>query len=67
MLNKMSNNAVNMGAKMRKGEFRRGSVRYIREVLTPEGRTLRSTKDMYEVFRRHFLRRFTKEPSLSGN
>ena len=63
-LNKMSNEAVNMGAELRKEEFRRGSDRFIREVVTPEGHTLRSADDMCEAFRRHFENRFTKEPGL---
>ncbi|CAE1313253.1 unnamed protein product [Acanthosepion pharaonis] len=60
----MSSEAVNLGADLRREEVRRGGDRYIREVKSPEGRTLQATDDMCGAFRRHFENRFTKEPGL---
>lgn len=65
-LNKVSNEAVNKGAELRKKEVRKGNDRYIREVKTPERCTLRLTDGMCESFRWHFESPFTKKPGLCG-
>lgn len=63
----MYNEAMNIGAELRKEEIHRGSNRYIRLVSTPVWSTLMSTKTICKSSRRHFETHFTKEPGVSGD
>ena len=63
-LGKVTNEAVNMGRTLRKEELRRGSDRYIREISTPDGRTLQADRDICEGFRQHYQSLFSALPDL---
>ena len=49
---------------MRKEELRRFPRRYIECVNTPDGRVLRSSREIREAFRTHFRDRFTRCPDF---
>ena len=63
-LDRVSNEAVKLGASMRAEEFRRQKDDYITEIKNPDGRTLRSTRDIVENFRTHLQSRFTRLTDL---
>ena len=53
-----------MGRELRREELRRRSDRYIRELSTPDGCTVRSARDISEGFRKHFQDHFTAKADL---
>jgi len=63
-LNRVSNEAVNLDAGVRREELRRFPDRYIGSVVTPDGQTLCAGRKMREAFRAHFQERFTRLPNL---
>lgn len=64
--NRISNEAVNMGAELRKEEICRSSDLYIRQIDEPDERILRATDDISKAFRHHFQSLFTKETGFCG-
>ena len=63
-LKRVSNEAVRCNAFMRKEELRRYIDRYIEFVKSPDGRVLRSNREMREAFGAHFRDRFVRCPDL---
>ena len=58
------NKAVKSNATAREEEVRRFPDRYIDSVKTPDGRLLRSGREMRDTFRAHFRDRFARFPDL---
>ena len=63
-LKRVSNEAVKCSALMRKEELRRFPCRYIEYVNAPDGRVLRSSREIREAFRTHFRDSFARCPDL---
>ena len=63
-LKRVSNEAVRCNAFMRKEELRRYTDRYIEFVKSPDGRMLRSNREMREAFWAHFRDHFVRYPDL---
>ena len=65
-LKRVSNEAVKCSALMRREELRRFPCRYIEYVNAPDGRVLRSSREIREAFRTHFRDRFARCPDLQA-
>ena len=65
-LKRVPNEAVKCNAFMRKEELRRFPCRYIECVNAPDGRVLRSSREIREAFRTHFRDRFARCPDLQA-
>ena len=65
-LKRVSNEAVKCSAFMRKEELRRFPCRYIECVNAPDGRVLRSNREIREAFRAPFRDRFARCPDLQA-
>ena len=63
-LKRVPNEAVKCNAFLRKEEWRRFPCRYIEYVSAPDGRVLRSSREIREAFRAHFRGRFALCPEL---
>ena len=63
-LKRVSNEAVKCNVFMRKEELRRFPRRHIECVNSPDGRVLRSSREIHEAFRRYFRDRFARCPDL---
>ena len=63
-LKSVSNEAVRCNAFMHKEELRRYTDRYIEFVKSPDGRMLRSNREMREAFWAHFRHRFARCPDI---
>ena len=65
-LKRVPKEAVKCKAFMRKEVLRRFPCRYIECVNTPDGRVLRSSREIPEAFRTHFRDRFARCPDLQA-
>ena len=65
-LKRVLNEAVKCSALMRKEELRRFPCWYIEYVNTPDGRVLRSNREIREAFRTQFRDRFARCPDLQA-
>ena len=65
-LKRVPNEAVKCNAFMRKEELRRFPCRYIECVNAPDGRVLRSSREIREAFQTHFRDRFARCPDLQA-
>ena len=65
-LKRVPNEAVKCNAFMHKEELRRFPCRYIECVNAPDGRVLRSSREIREAFRTHFWDRFARCPDLQA-
>ena len=63
-LKRVPNEAVKCNAFMRKEELRKFPCRYIECVNSPDGRVLRSSREICEAFRTHFRGCFARCPDL---
>ena len=63
-LKRVSNEAMKCNAFMHGEELRRFPCRYIESVNSPDGRVLRSNREIREAFRAHFSDRFARCPDL---
>ena len=63
-LKRVLNEAMKSNATAREEEVRRFPDRYIDSVKTPDGRLLRSSREMRDAFRAHFRDRFARCPDL---
>ena len=65
-LKRVPNEAVKCNAFMRKEELRRFPCWYIECINAPDGRVLRSSREIREAFRTHFRDRFARCPGLQA-
>ena len=65
-LKRVPNETVKCNAFMRQEELRRFPCRYIECVNAPDGRVLRSSREIREAFRTHFRDRFAHCPDLQA-
>ena len=63
-LRRVPNEAVKSNASAREEEVRRFPDRYIASVKTPDGRLLRSSREIRDAFRVHFRDRFARCTNL---
>ena len=63
-LRRVLNEAVKTNTIAREEEVRRFPDRYIDSIKTPDGRMLRSNREMRDAFRAHFHGRFARCPDL---
>ena len=63
-LKRVLNEAVKSNETAREEEVRRFPDRYIASVKTPDGRLLRSTREIRDAFRAHFRDRFARSGSF---
>ena len=63
-LKRVLNEDVKSNAIVREEKMRRFSLRYIDSVKSPDGRVVRSNREMRDAFRVHFRDRLTRYPDL---